>query len=379
MTTLDGVEAELLTIFLGGDAMTGRGVDQILAHPGSPELREPAVGDARTYRRLAEGVNGPISVPVDFGWPWGDALASLDANAPAVRIVNLETSITRSDDFAAGKAVHYRMHPSNVACLTAGRIDVCALANNHVLDFGHEGLVETLEVLSSVGIGWVGAGRDANEAREPAILAADNGRVIVCSVGAGSSGIPRAWAAGAGTRPGLDLLPDLSDEAAFAITDAVRSVRRSGDVAVASIHWGPNWGFEVSRHQVRFAHRLVDGGVDVVHGHSSHHPLPIELYRDRLVLYGCGGLIDDYEGIAGHEEDRPDLRLLYFASLEPVTGRVVRVRLVPLQARRMQLRHASARDSEWLRALLDRVSRPFASHVVYGPEGTLTLQRERGR
>ena len=373
-TKLDGVEPELLTIFLGGDVMTGRGVDQIQAHPGSPELREPAVGDARTYRRLAEGVNGPIPIPVDFDWPWGDALASLDANAPAVRIVNLETSITRSDDFAAGKGVHYRMHPSNVPCLTAGRIDVCVLANNHVLDFGQRGLLETLEVLSGAGIAWAGAGRDANEAREPAVLPAGSGRVIVFSVGAGSSGIPRTWAAG--TRPGVDLLPDVSDEAAFAISDAVRSVKRSGDVAVVSVHWGPNWGFEVAEDQVRFAHRLVDGGVDVFHGHSSHHPLPMELYRDRLVLYGCGGLIDDYEGIPGHEDYRPDLRVLYFVSLEQATGRVSQVRLVPLQARRMQLRRASAADSEWLRAVLDRVSRPLESRVVEDPEGTLTLRRE---
>src|SRR4051812_11696113 len=101
----------LVTVFLGGDVMTGRGVDQILPHPGDPRLREPYIRDARTYVELAERVNGPIPRPVDFAWPWGDALETLDGLAPDARLVNLETSITRGDDVAGGKPVHYRMSP----------------------------------------------------------------------------------------------------------------------------------------------------------------------------------------------------------------------------------------------------------------------------
>ena len=74
---------------------------------------------------------------------------------------------------------------------------------------------------------------------------------------------------------------------------------------------------------MRFAHWLVDGGVDIVHGHSSHHPRPIEVYRDRLILYGCGDFIDDYEGIEGYEQYRDDLVLMYFATLSPATGELI--------------------------------------------------------
>ncbi len=61
----------LVTLFLCGDVMLGRGVDQVLPHPGDPTLREGYVHDARTYVELAEAVNGPIPRPVDFRWPWG--------------------------------------------------------------------------------------------------------------------------------------------------------------------------------------------------------------------------------------------------------------------------------------------------------------------
>lgn len=138
----------LVTIFLCGDVMLGRGVDQILPHPGDPTLREAYVLDARDYVELAEAVNGPIPRPVDFSWPWGDALPVLDAEVPDARVVNLETSITRSDEFAPGKAVHYRMNPANLPCLRAALPDACVLANNHVMDFGRWGLEETLDVLA---------------------------------------------------------------------------------------------------------------------------------------------------------------------------------------------------------------------------------------
>jgi len=139
-------------MFLCGDVMTGRGVDQVLPHPGDPELRERYAGDARAYVRLAELAHGRIPRPAGFAWPWGDALGGIEDVAPDVRVINLETSITHSRDFAPGKAVHYRMSPGNVPCLAAVRPDACALANNHVLDFGRRGLQDTLEAVSGAGL-----------------------------------------------------------------------------------------------------------------------------------------------------------------------------------------------------------------------------------
>lgn len=367
----DGAVRERLRLFLGGDVMLGRGVDQILAHPGDPGLAEPAVRDARDYVRLAERAHGPVRRPVDPAWPWGDALAVLAEAAPDVRVVNLETSVTTSDDFAPGKHVHYRMHPANLPVLSVARPDACVLANNHVGDFGRRGLVDTLEALALGGLCAVGAGRDAAEAARPAVLPLGNGRrVLVFAVGTVSSGIPPGWAAASG-RPGV-ALTELTDEAAEALAASVRSARRRSDTVVVSIHWGSNWGDDVPGPHRRFAHRLVDAGVDLVHGHSSHHPRAIEVYRGRLILYGCGDLVDDYEGIGGYERYRPDLRLLYFADLDLGSGRFDGLRMAPMQARQLRLHRAGPADTAWLARNLTRVSAGMAPPATVD-DGTLVL------
>ncbi|MGW1678323.1 CapA family protein [Saccharopolyspora sp. NPDC002376] len=351
----------LVRLFLCGDVMPGRGVDQILPHPGDPDLHELYLHDARSYVAAAEALNGPIRSPVGFAWPWGSALRAIDEAAPDVRVINLESSITRDDHFAARKGVHYRMNPANVDCLRAGHPDVCSLANNHVLDFGRRGLTDTLDALSRAGLRWVGAGRDVTEAHRPALIGTPHGRVAVFGCGAASSGIPGGWAATA-QRSGINYLPDLSDRRAAELTAEIRERTRPGDIVVVSLHWGTNWQYHVDADQIRFAHRLIDGGVHVVHGHSSHHPRPIEIYRGRLILYGCGDFIDDYEGIPGYENYRDDLRLLFFAALAP-SGDLAELRMLPMQSRRMRLHPASAPDTEWLRETLTTISADFGTTV----------------
>jgi poly-gamma-glutamate synthesis protein (capsule biosynthesis protein) len=362
-----------ITVFLCGDVMTGRGVDQILPHPSDPWIYERFVQDARTYVDLAEEVNGPVPRPVELSYIWGDSLPELQRVAPDARIINLETSATRSED-AWPKGINYRMHPANVGCLNAADIDVCVLANNHVLDFGYSGLVETLETLHRAGLGMCGAGRTLAQARGPATIEVGSGaRVVVHAFGTESSGVPPSWAA-ADDLAGVAYLFDLSEDTAAQVEAQVRRVKRNRDVTIASIHWGSNWGYEVPREQVRFAHRLIDGGVDIVHGHSSHHPRPIEVYRDRLILYGCGDFINDYEGIHGHEQYRGDLALLYFATVNPGAGDLVQLRMVPMQIRKLALNRASARDASWLRGTLARASTDFGSWIEDAGDGSLLLR-----
>jgi len=366
--------ARAVTLFLCGDVMTGRGIDQLLPHPGDPRLRERYINDARDYLALAEAQSGPIPRPVVPSYIWGDALDELARVAPAAGIINLETGVTRSDDYWPDKRVHYRMHPANVACLTAAGIDVCALANNHALDFGYAGLAETLAALREAGLKSAGAGQSAEEARRPATVDLGGGRALhVFAFGAESSGIPRAWAATA-ARPGVDLLPDLSEATAAGVTARVRRARRPGDLAVASLHWGSNWGYEVPAEQARFARRLIDGGVDIVHGHSSHHARPVEVYRGKLILYGCGDLLNDYEGIAGHEEYRGDLALMYFATVALPGGALIGLSMTPLQIRRCRLKRAPREDAKWSRATLDQISAALGSRVGLTARGSLVLR-----
>jgi poly-gamma-glutamate synthesis protein (capsule biosynthesis protein) len=372
----------LLTLCLCGDVMLGRGIDQILPYPGDPTLWEKQVHDARAYVEWAEQVNGPFPRPVDFAWPWGDALAVLADWEPDVWILNLETSITSHDGFAPGKGIHYRMSPANLPCLLAARPDAAVLANNHVLDFGRRGLRDTLDALSfeapssRASLSAPGAGRDQAHAWRPAAIAVgDRVRVLIFAFGMPSSGIPGEWAA-SDDRAGVGFVGEPTDAAAAEIADRVGRVKRTGDLVVASIHWGSNWGYEVFRDQEAFAHRLIDGGVDLIHGHSSHHPRPVEVYRDRVIFYGCGDFINDYEGIGGHEVYRHDLRLLYRVSVEVDSGRLVDLRMAPMRARQMRLHHASRTDRGWLRDVLDRCSCAYGSRVDIDRDGTLVLRRE---
>jgi poly-gamma-glutamate capsule biosynthesis protein CapA/YwtB (metallophosphatase superfamily) len=146
-------------------------------------------------------------------------------------------------------------------------------------------------------------------------------------------------------------------------------------VVVASIHWGGNWGYAVPAAHREFAHGLIEQcAVDAVHGHSSHHPLGIEVYRGRPILYGCGDFINDYEGISGHEAYRGDLSLMYFLKIDPASGKLSRLWMVPMQMRRFRLQRASAQDNRWLREILDRESRLLGSRVEMGPDGDLEVR-----
>jgi poly-gamma-glutamate synthesis protein (capsule biosynthesis protein) len=370
-------EGSRITLFLCGDVMTGRGIDQILPHPSMPHLSEPGMRSAIGYVELAERESGPIPRRVHHAYIWGDALAELTRLGTHVRIVNLETAVTVAEDAWPGKDVHYRMHPANVPCLTAAGIDCCVLANNHVLDWGPDGLLETLETLHNAGIHTAGAGRNDEEAAALALVELPStGRVLVFAFGTASSGVGRDWAAGRG-RPGVNRLDDLSGKSADAVARQVGAVKRPGDVVVASMHWGSNWGFGIPREQRTFAHRLIDvAGVDVVHGHSSHHVKGIEVYRDRLILYGCGDFLTDYEGIRGYDEFRDDLGLMYFPTLDVASGRLVRVVLTPTRIRRFRVNRAPEAGAQWLLDTLTREGRGLGTRVHAQADGTFLLAWE---
>jgi poly-gamma-glutamate capsule biosynthesis protein CapA/YwtB (metallophosphatase superfamily) len=350
-------------VFLSGDVMTGRGIDQVLPYPSDPRIHEAIVKSAKEYVRLAERVNGPIPYPVNFDYVWGAALDVLRLNSPSLYVVNLETAITRGENFVR-KGINYRLSPENAECLTAACIDCCVLANNHILDWDAAGLIDTLATLERLGIKTVGAGRNIFEARAPVTIdVGQNRRVIVCAAASVTSGTPRRWAAGENA-PGVNILHDLSNAGVAEIAGQIASVKRSGDIVMFSIHWGPNWGYFIPQEQIRFAHRLIDeAGVSVVFGHSSHHAKAIEWHRAGLILYGCGDFLNDYEGITGYEEYRDDLAVLYAITFDAASGRPANLELVPFRIRRFQLIRPPKEDLIWLEHTLDRESRRFGTRV----------------
>jgi len=362
-----------ITLMLAGDVMTGRGIDQVLPHPSPPALFEHYVKSARDYVTIAEEANGPIAAPISFPYIWGDALDALARQKPDLRIINLETAVTSSDR-PWPKGINYRMNPANLPCLTAAGIDCCVLANNHVIDWGREGLEETLAMVHDAGMATAGAGHDAAAASAPAVFALPGDRrVLVHGFACPSSGVPAEWAAGP-DRSGVNYLAQPSAESAAAIAEGINRARQPGDIVVVSIHWDVNWGYDVADGDRAFAHRLIEAGAaDVVHGHSSHHPKAIEVHHGKPILYGCGDLLNDYEGIKNHEPYRDDLTLVYLVAFDAGSGRLAGLDMIPFRVRNFRLNRPDQEEAEWLRQTMDRECRRFGGAVRLTEAGVLAL------
>src|SRR6516162_4097410 len=150
------------------------------------------------------------------------------------------------------------MSPENAGCLSAAGVDCCVLANNHVLDWGRAGLLDTLTSLDKLKIKFAGAGRDIAQASAPAILDTGSGaRIAVFAFASVTSGVPRAWAA-TQEAAGVNLLTDILDASVARIAEQVKGARRLSDVIIVSIHWGPNWGYAIPRDELRFVHALLE-------------------------------------------------------------------------------------------------------------------------
>jgi len=166
-----------------------------------------------------------------------------------------------------------------------------------------------------------------------------------------------------------------TDKTVQHIKEKVQDVKREGDIVIVSIHWGSNWGYKISSDHIDFAHKLVDdAGVSIIHGHSSHHVKGIEVYKDKAIIYGCGDFLNDYEGIRGHEQYRDDLSLMYFVSVEPLTGKLTGLRMIPTQIKHFKVNKVKKKDALWLKNILNREGKIFGTHVELNEDNSMILQ-----
>ncbi|MDG5816946.1 CapA family protein [Chitinispirillales bacterium ANBcel5] len=366
-----------ITLFLAGDVMCGRGIDQIMPSPVNPHLYEPWIKDAREYVTLAENVNGDIPRNVEYSYIWGDALAVFEKMQPDALIVNLETSITQSETPWPYKGINYRMHPDNGKFLQAAHINCCTLANNHVVDWDYAGLRDTTDVLNRAGIAHCGAGKSVDEALAPAIIETKTARVLVFAFGFESSGVPSQWAASK-DKSGVAFYPDMSQKTVADLKNRILSQKKPGDIVVASVHWGENWDYTITKKEREFAHSLTtEAGVDVFFGHSSHHVKAIEIYEGKPILYGCGDFINDYEGIKGYREYRGDLELMYFLTLNSSSGTLQKAELVPVTMKRFRVMRLFGDDILAVKEIVDRESEKFGVFVE-NQGGVLVVKKKRG-
>jgi poly-gamma-glutamate capsule biosynthesis protein CapA/YwtB (metallophosphatase superfamily) len=359
-----------MTMLLTGDVMIGRGVDQLFDIHCDPQLFEAWVTDARHYVNLAEAKHGSIPRPVTHAYVWGDSLEDSAHEKPDIRIINLETCLTLSKAFAASKSIHYRAHPNQVGILRAAHIDGCVLADNHTMDWGREGLEETLKALKNVNIRCAGAGLNILDAEEAIPFSLPGITLKVVAWGSLTSGIPVTWQAGA-KQSGVNIIECAS---LSHILQTLQALKAKDTLLLVSIHWGNNWGHDISCQQRSLAHTLVDQGrASIVHFHSSHHPKAIEVHRHRLILYGAGDLINDYEGIPGYEEYLPDLGMIYFPLIDGISGQLVTLRMRVYARRNMRLIRATEKEVMELSSLLQRPCLDLGTRLIHTGGNTLII------
>lgn len=364
-------QQSLITLCLCGDVMTAHGIDPLLPASDEEGTDARSLRSALEYVREAEA-HAPLPRPVCFEYPWGDVLALLKREQPDLRLVNLEACITARGGTSAHR-LNARMPPQHLPTLAALGVDGAVLANPHALECGPDGLHDTLASLRQAGIAGIGAGHDRAEAeQEVQWLLPGKARVRLFAFGHASGGLSAQWAANE-TTPGISWLEALDQHAVERLARRIRASRSEGDIVLVALHWGGDCGDEVSAEQRRFARALIDeAGVDLVWGNASRHPRPIEVYRDRLILYGVGKFHKNPAGSSSHESARPDLAALYLPRL-CADGRLAELRLWPLRVHLFRLKRASASDCHWLARALDQSCSHHGTGLEPLHDGSLRL------
>ena len=298
---------------------------------------------------------------------WGDTLPLFIA--ADCRLINLECVIsTRGRPWKPLlKAFHFRANPRAIEILQAARVDCATLANNHVLDYGPEALLDCLTFLDQANIQHTGAGVHRDNALAPAFLECPYGRIAVIAL---TDNEPE-WEA-TPSQPGVNyvgydtrgLLSPYRDR----IAGLIRHARRNASFVIISAHIGPNWGAP-SPAMRQLTYQLLDLGGDLYWGHSNHTPQGIEIYKGKVILYSTGDFVDDY---AIDPDERNDLSFLF--SVEENSGRVVRIQLYPVRIENFRVHRATGPDITWLQHSLQAKCYAFHTDVIFQDGiGTIAL------
>jgi poly-gamma-glutamate capsule biosynthesis protein CapA/YwtB (metallophosphatase superfamily) len=323
------------------------------------------IGDIMLGRKVAEA----LSYRMRPEEPWGDVMPLL--TEADLRIANLECAIMDKGRpwIRTPKVFHFRTPPSTVETLRTARIDACSLANNHILDFEEQGLLDTLEHLDAAGIRHAGAGHNREEAADPAILTVPPDRHRVALLAFTDNEPPFA----AGTdRPGTNYLPvSLRPEVLRRVERAVSAVREAGvDTVLFSNHWGPNMVQRPKAIFRRFARAVIDLGVDIYYGHSAHVFQGVEIYHGKPILYDTGDFIDDY---AVNRELRNDWSFFFRVSVEE--GRLERLDLILVKLSYARVDLAKGGEREMILDRMERLSAEMGA-VFARCEDALVLERD---
>lgn len=318
-------------------------------------MRLAFVGDVLLGRMVNETLK---TMPPAY--PWGNTLQVL--KECDVRICNLECVI--SDRGApwgmTQKNFHFRTDAKNVESLKTAGVDVASLANNHSLDYEYEALFDMIAILDRASIRHAGAGMDAAEASKPALFRKDG---VTVGFIAFTDNEP-AWEA-TDRQGGVYHVPvDRNDERAAALFALVGRTRKQADLVIVSAHWGGNWGYQPPSEHAQFGRALIEGGADIVFGHSPHVFRGIEIHQGRPILYSAGDYVDDY---AVDEIERNDESFVFV--VETGGNGIARLKLYPVVIGHMQARLATPRDAVAIAARMQRLCDKLGTKARWNEEG----------
>jgi poly-gamma-glutamate synthesis protein (capsule biosynthesis protein) len=296
---------------------------------------------------LGRSVNDFINKDKSFVYPWGDILPIMQKNN--LNIINLETTLTTSTN-KVPKVFNFKATPDKVEILKNGHISVVNLANNHILDFGSNGLTETLETLKKAKISFVGAGRNIIEASRPLIIERNGIHVGILGYTDNEPG----WKA-AENKPGTNYIKVGNT---WKVINDIKHLRTQVDLVVVSLHWGPNMRENPSKKFIDFAHQMINAGVDIIHGHSAHIIQGIEIYKSKLILYDTGDFIDDY---AIDPLLRNDQSLLYRIFI--AKDGLKQVQLLPVIISNYQVNLAKGQEYKMIMHRIQKLSLIFGTKI----------------
>jgi poly-gamma-glutamate synthesis protein (capsule biosynthesis protein) len=320
--------SSMVRIGLGGDTMLGRLVNVTIGERG-------------------------------YFYPWGTIVPLLESTD--LNLVNLETTLTTSTDIVP-KTFNFKADPDKVQTLKSGNIHAVNIANNHILDFGQAGLIETIQTLDNAGIGHVGAGNNIQEAKQPIIFEKNGIRIGII----GYADYPQEWAA-TDTNPGINYVQigDINT-----IKKDIADIRKKVDLLILSIHWGPNMRQRPTQEFRDFAHAIIDAGVDIFHGHSAHVFQGVEQYNNGVILYDTGDFVDDY---AVTQSLRTDWALFFEITVEKqkTKAKIMQLKLVPLFISNMQVNKAEGLTAAKILEKIRLLSQEF--NTVINEQGILNF------
>ena len=298
---------------------------------------------------IGRGVNATISNN-GYSYPWGNVLP-LFKNTD-INIINLEAALTNSNK-KVSKTFNFKATPDRIKTLTEACITVTNLANNHVLDFSEEGLIETIQTLNEADIKYAGAGMNEAAAEKPVILTKKNNTLGVLGFTDNESG----WKAGTSTS-GVNYIDISNDEDCNKALMAIAKLRKKTDLVIVSIHWGPNMKESPEWYFIDFAHAMIDHGADIIHGHSAHNFQGIEVYKHKLILYDTGDFVDDYAV-------DPYLRNnhSFFFKVEVSKQRIEKLVLIPVLISKYRVNLATGEDYKWSIERMQQLSAKFGTKI----------------